>query len=75
MTEGEKWTHYRIRQLDQLRELLIEASYLNNGSGVIERMKKVVNLAKALFDSDLKKGRKSFIQFLIDIEQSSAKGG
>lgn len=60
------WTNLRIKQLEQLRRLLNEASSLNSGNNVIERMGVVINLAKALQNSDLNRGHQSFIQFLID---------
>lgn len=60
------WTHHRIKQLEQLQRLLNQASSLNSGSNVIERMKEVIMLAKALSNSDRAHGRNSFIQFLIN---------
>jgi hypothetical protein len=58
------WTKHRIKQLEQLKQLIYEASAINKGNMVIERMKKVIGLAEALGSSDRLRARASFIRFL-----------
>src|SRR5687767_14055410 len=47
------WTTKRRKQLEQFRQLLVEVSAMNHGSGVSERILRCEKLAEALFSIDL----------------------
>lgn len=59
------WSQDRLRELAVLDHLLREASSINDGNHCLERIASVIKDAKALMDSNLFDGRRSFMQFLI----------
>lgn len=61
------WTDDRVDELEDLRDLIIEAKNLNYGSDIINRIKSCEELALKLSDFDLVKPRKDFITFLRDL--------
>lgn len=62
-----KWTQDRTNELELFRQLLIEAQSINRGSHVLERLRKVIDLAETLDHVDIGKGRDSFYNFLRDL--------
>jgi hypothetical protein len=60
------WSTARLRQLEKLRDLLIEAQAVNHGSGAVQRIQRIERMARALFTTNLASGRASFYQFLVD---------
>lgn len=60
------WTDDRIAELKQLRSLLSECGSLNNGSGVIQRMERIIELAKILTETGEDFTRVDFMRFLTE---------
>jgi len=61
------WTNDRVDELEDLRDLIIEAKNLNYGSDIISRIKACEKLAQKLSEFDFVKPRKDFITFLRDL--------
>ncbi len=61
------WPMDRVEELILLRELLEDVSNLDAGSGVLLRMKRVIDASKKLMAGDINTGRLSFWQFLIEV--------
>jgi hypothetical protein len=59
------WPTKRRKEIGLVQELLKEASMINNGNHCLERIRKVIKLAKRLDKVDLRKGEPSFTQWLI----------
>lgn len=64
--EPEPWTEFRFDQLQSLQRLLVECEQIDSASGVIERLKYIVDRAKHLGRCDHERRRISFMQFLED---------
>jgi len=63
-----KWTKRRRNEMEKLRELLVEASQMNHGSNIVERIIRCEKLANDLFSSKLNLGDpNSFYQFLVGL--------
>lgn len=60
-----KWPKDRRTELLNLQSLLTEVSYIDHGSGVIERLQHCISIAENLTATDLHTGRDSFFQFLV----------
>lgn len=58
------WQLKDRQSLVELQTLLVKASSLNNGSGVIEKMREIQEIANKLMYSDLRRKEPSFLQFL-----------
>ena len=59
------WSEDRRAELVELEQLLMDAESLNSGSGAIERMQRLVEIAKKLKRSDARLAKPSFMQFLL----------
>ncbi len=68
-----KWTPDRIEELRELSELLNEASALNRGSGVVDRIKNCEIFAEKLRNPDIETPRISFLQFLYTLASEDCK--
>lgn len=62
-----KWTDDREREIEALRQLLNDVALLNHGSDVCGRIERCEKAGRALLDGDINTGRKSFVQFLIEL--------
>lgn len=60
------WNEDRIAELEKLHDLLEAANSINKGSGAMERIHRVIELAGELSRSDRNSGRKNFTQFLVE---------
>lgn len=58
------WQLKERQSLVELQTLLVKASSLNNGSGVIEKMREIQVIANKLMYRDLRGKEPSFLQFL-----------
>lgn len=58
------WQLKERQSLVELYTLLVKASSLNNGSGVVEKMREIQEIANKLMHSDLRTKEPSFLQFL-----------
>lgn len=67
------WTKKRIKQLELLRQLLIEVKTIDRGSGVLNRIKLCENLASELFDTDINRTEDSFYYFLESLVREERK--
>lgn len=68
-----KWTPDRIDELREIAALVQEASMLNRGSGIVNRIMECERLAEKLRNSDLDTPRVSFIQFLYTLASKRNK--
>ena len=62
-----KWTKRRVRELEELRKLLIEASSIDHGSHATDRIRRCEKMANRLMAVDLAAGRASFMDFLVSL--------
>lgn len=69
---NEPWPQDRRAELAKLQDLLIAARTLNNGSGVIQRLEQVIQIADDLTHSDGVAPRRSFMEFLLQEATRSA---
>lgn len=69
------WDDLRLAELDELNELFNVATAINKGSGAIERIQRVIELASKLSHSDRASGRRSFSQFLVEQAHTNNNSG
>jgi len=61
------WTTDRIQQLSYIDEVLGTLEMLNNGSGFLDRTKRLIILAKKLNETNINKPKKNFVGFLTEL--------
>lgn len=61
------FNQHRRDQLDDLFDLLHTCNALNNGSGAIDKISKIIKTADKLTSSDMKNGKQSFVSFLNEV--------
>ena len=62
LREGHVWTDRRVEQFQQLQELLNECRSIDSANHIIDRLKRISEMGKAL--SDWSVGEPGFIDFL-----------
>ena len=71
-----KWSKRRRRELEKLRQLLVEVSAMNHGSHVSDRIVRCEKLANALHSIKLNlKDPNSFYQFLVGLVIAEGRRG
>jgi hypothetical protein len=64
----ETWNEQRLTELEELEQLLIECGHIDSGSGIINRLQRITEVANKLRRSDYQAQpfRRSFLSFLRD---------
>ena len=65
------WTDERIEQLEMMEEMMIDLANINNGSGFMQKMERIISTAEDLTKSNIGKGERSFCGFVINLVNNS----